>query len=131
VQQNIRLTTSSTGTWHTSTTPRDTLSSGSGDLLLRGRFSFVKSTPLQEFLVLLLRAGLMNTLAAGDSYRDLVWWWRVPVGFTAQKRGSRPITAGAVHAHWLRRAHASEPRSARSAFLSLSYWMSPASRYLL
>lgn len=27
VQQNIRLTTSSTGTWHTSTTPRDTLSS--------------------------------------------------------------------------------------------------------
>jgi hypothetical protein len=72
-----------------------------------------------------VRAGLMNTLAAGDSYRDLVWWWRVLVGFNAQKRGSRPITTGAVHAHWF--SPSSRERAAKRPFrVSLSFLLDVA-----
>jgi hypothetical protein len=84
------------------------------------------ATPtLTASLVLVVRAGLMNTLAAGDSYRDLVWWWRVPVGFNEQKRGSRPITAGTVHAHWF--SPSSRERAAKRPFrVSLSFLLDVA-----
>jgi hypothetical protein len=86
--------------------------------------SFLKE-PHDSFYWDCLRAGLMNTLAAGDSYRDLVWWWWVPVGFNAQKRGSRPITAGAVHAHWF--SPSSRERAAKRPFrVSLSFLLDVA-----